>query len=91
LAVLTKGGLVAATRSLAIEYASRGLRVNAVTLGVIQTPAHSPASYSGMAGLHPLGRLGQVSDVVDGVLYLERAPFVTGEILHIDGGQAAGR
>jgi len=91
LAVLTKGGLVAATRSLAIEYASRGLRVNAVTLGVIQTPAHSQASYSGMAGLHPLGRLGQVSDVVDGVLYLERAPFVTGEILHIDGGQAAGR
>jgi NAD(P)-dependent dehydrogenase (short-subunit alcohol dehydrogenase family) len=91
LAVLTKGGLAAATRSLAIEYASRGLRVNAVTLGVIQTPSHHPGSYAGMAVLHPLGRLGQVSDVVDGVLYLERAPFVTGEILHIDGGQAAGR
>ena len=43
-----------------------------------------------MAALHPLGRLGEVSDVVDGILYLERATFVTGEILHIDGGQSAG-
>ncbi len=88
---LTKGGLVAAARSLAIEYASRGVRVNAVSLGVIQTPAHDPASYEGMAALHPLGRLGEVSDVVDGILYLERATFVTGETLHIDGGQTAGR
>ena len=90
LASLTKGGLAAVTRSLAIEYASRGVRVNAVALGVIKTPAHDPASYEGMAGLHPLGRVGEVSDVVDGILYLERATFVTGEILHIDGGQAAG-
>jgi NAD(P)-dependent dehydrogenase (short-subunit alcohol dehydrogenase family) len=90
LAVLTKGGLAAVARSLAIEYASRGIRVNAVSLGVIQTPIHDPASYAGMAALHPLGRLGQVSDVVDGILYLERATFVTGEILHIDGGQSAG-
>lgn len=90
LTALTKGGLVAVTRSLAVEYAQRGVRVNAVSLGVIQTPAHDPASYAGMAVLHPLGRLGDVGDVVDGVLYLERAPFVTGEILHIDGGQAAG-
>jgi NAD(P)-dependent dehydrogenase (short-subunit alcohol dehydrogenase family) len=90
LAALTKGGLAAVTRSLAIEYASRGVRVNAVALGVIKTPAHDPASYDGLAGLHPLGRVGEVSDVVDGVLYLERASFVTGEIVHIDGGQAAG-
>ena len=90
LPALTKGGLVAVTRSLAIEYASRGLRVNAVSLGVIQTPAHDPASYTGMGGLHPLGRVGEVTDVVEGILYLERAPFVTGETLHIDGGQAAG-
>jgi NAD(P)-dependent dehydrogenase (short-subunit alcohol dehydrogenase family) len=88
---LTKGGLVAVTRSLATEYASRSIRVNAVALGVIQTPAHDPSTYAGMASLHPLGRLGEVSDVVDGILYLERASFVTGEILHIDGGQAAGR
>jgi NAD(P)-dependent dehydrogenase (short-subunit alcohol dehydrogenase family) len=90
LAALTKGGLVAAARSLAIEYASRGVRVNAVSLGVIKTPIHDPASYEGIAALHPLGRVGEVGDVVDGVLYLERATFVTGEILHIDGGQAAG-
>lgn len=90
LAALTKGGLVAATRSLAIEYAARGLRVNAVSLGVIETPEHDPASYAGMASLHPLGRTGTVADVVDGILYLERAAFVTGETLHIDGGQAAG-
>jgi NAD(P)-dependent dehydrogenase (short-subunit alcohol dehydrogenase family) len=87
---LTKGGLVAATRALAIEYASHGVRFNAVSLGVIKTPEHDPASYEGMAALHPLGRLGEISDVVDGILYLERATFVTGEVLHIDGGQAAG-
>jgi len=91
LVALTKGGLDAVTRSLAIEYASRGVRVNAVAPGVIRTSLHDPASYEGLAALHPLGRLGEVSDIVDGALYLERATFVTGETLHIDGGQAAGR
>jgi NAD(P)-dependent dehydrogenase (short-subunit alcohol dehydrogenase family) len=91
LVALTKGGLAAVTRSLAIEYASRGVRVNAVAPGVIKTPTHDPASYTGLAELHPLGRLGEIDDIVDGILYLERATFVTGEILHIDGGQAAGR
>jgi NAD(P)-dependent dehydrogenase (short-subunit alcohol dehydrogenase family) len=90
LPALTKGGLAGVTRSLAIEYASRGVRVNAVALGVIRT-SDDPASYAGMADLHPLRRLGEIGDVVDGVLYLERATFVTGETLHIDGGQAAGR
>ena len=90
LASLTKGALAAVSRSLAIEYASRGVRVNAVSLGVIRTPAHDPASYAGLERLHPLGRVGEVSDVVDAILYLERAAFVTGEVLHIDGGQAAG-
>jgi len=90
LPALTKGGLVAATRSLAIEYASHGVRVNAVSLGIIRTPGHDPASYRGFEALHPLGRVGEVSDVVDAILYLERATFVTGETLHVDGGQAAG-
>jgi NAD(P)-dependent dehydrogenase (short-subunit alcohol dehydrogenase family) len=90
LPALTKGGLVAASRSLAIEYASHGVRVNAVSLGVIQTPAHDPVSYTALGPLHPLGHVGQVSDVVDAILYLERAPFVTGETLHVDGGQSAG-
>ena len=91
LASLTKGGLVAVTRSLAIEYAARGVRVNAVSLGVIRTPMNDPASYEGIGALHPLGRVGEIADVVDGILYLERASFVTGEILHIDGGQSAGQ
>ena len=91
LASLTKGGLVAATRSLAIEYASRGIRANAVSLGVIETPLNPPEAFAALAKLHPIGRVGQVSDVVAGILYLESAPFVTGEILHIDGGQSAGR
>ncbi len=90
LTALTKGGLVAVARSLAIEYAARGVRVNAVSLGVIRTPLHDAASYDGMGALHPLGRVGEVSDVVDAILYLERATFVTGETLHVDGGQAAG-
>ena len=66
LVALTKGGLAAVTRSLAIEYASRGVRVNAVAPEVIKTPRHELASYKGLAELHPLGRLGEVSDVVDG-------------------------
>jgi NAD(P)-dependent dehydrogenase (short-subunit alcohol dehydrogenase family) len=91
LAALTKGGLAAATRSLAVEYASRGIRVNAVSPGIIQTPVHPAESYEGLGGrLPPLGRVGQVSDVVDGVLFLESSPYITGEILHIDGGQIAG-
>lgn len=90
LAALTKGGLVAATHSLAIEYASRGIRVNAVSLGVINTPLVDPSTYAANAAVHPLGRMGEIADVVDGILYLERAGFVTGEILHIDGGQSAG-
>jgi NAD(P)-dependent dehydrogenase (short-subunit alcohol dehydrogenase family) len=70
--------------------ASRGLRVNAVSLGVIKTPPHDESAYAGMGALHPLGRVGEIEDVAGGILYLESASFVTGEILHIDGGQSAG-
>ena len=90
LAALTKGGLNAATKSLAIEYAQRGIRVNAVAPGTIKTPMHSVEEYAQLAALHPVSRLGEVSDVVDAILYLEAASFVTGEILHVDGGQSAG-
>jgi NAD(P)-dependent dehydrogenase (short-subunit alcohol dehydrogenase family) len=90
LAALTKGGLVSATKSLAVEYASRGIRVNALSLGVIRTPMNSAQSYDGLARLHPLGRVGEIDDVVRGILFLESSPFITGEILHIDGGQSAG-
>jgi NAD(P)-dependent dehydrogenase (short-subunit alcohol dehydrogenase family) len=90
LASLTKGGLNGATKSLAIEYAKRGIRVNAVALGVVKTPMHSVEAYAQLDALHPLGHMGEISDVVDAILYLEQANFVTGEILHVDGGQSAG-
>lgn len=91
LASLSKGGIDAATRSLAVEYASRGIRVNAVAPGVIKTPMHSPETHQALGALHPIGRMGKIDEVVDAVLFLEHAKFVTGETLHIDGGQAAGR
>ncbi|KRF13378.1 SDR family NAD(P)-dependent oxidoreductase [Paenibacillus sp. Soil787] len=91
LTALTKGGLNAATKSLAIEYADKGIRVNAVAPGVIKTPMHSVETYDYLAQLHPLGRMGEVQDIVDAIVYLESAQFVTGEILHVDGGQNAGQ
>ncbi len=91
LAALTKGGLAAATRSLAIEYAARGIRVNAVSPGIIQTPMHAPESSGGPGErLPPLGHVGQVSDVVGAILFLESSPYITGEIVHVDGGKTAG-
>ncbi|HIK17398.1 MAG TPA: SDR family oxidoreductase [Leptolyngbyaceae cyanobacterium M33_DOE_097] len=90
LASLTKGGLNAATKSLAIEYARRGIRVNAVALGTIKTPMHPVETHAQLGDLHPVGYIGEISDAVDAILYLESANFVTGEILHVDGGQSAG-
>jgi NAD(P)-dependent dehydrogenase (short-subunit alcohol dehydrogenase family) len=90
LASLTKGGLSAATKSLAIEYAKRGIRVNAVSPGIIKSPMNPVETHAQLAALHPVGRMGEISDIVDAILYLEGAGFVTGEILHVDGGQSAG-
>jgi NAD(P)-dependent dehydrogenase (short-subunit alcohol dehydrogenase family) len=90
LASLTKGGLNAATKSLAIEYASRGIRVNAVAPGIVKTPMHPPETHATLSGLHPMGRMADIEEIVDAVLFLENAKFVTGEILHVDGGQSAG-
>jgi NAD(P)-dependent dehydrogenase (short-subunit alcohol dehydrogenase family) len=90
LASLTKGGLNSVTKSLAIEYAGRGIRVNAVSPGIIRTPMHPAETHDALAGLHPVGRMGDVADIVDAIVFLEGAPFVTGEILHVDGGQSAG-
>jgi NAD(P)-dependent dehydrogenase (short-subunit alcohol dehydrogenase family) len=90
LASLTKGGLSAATKSLAIEYAKLGIRVNAVAPGVIKTPMHPVETHAQLAKMHPLGRMGEVSEIVGAILYLESASFVTGETIHVDGGQSAG-
>ena len=90
LASLSKGGLNAATRSLAIEYAKRGIRANAVAPGVIKSPMHPVETHAQLGALHPVGHMGEMTDIVDAVLYLEQAGFVTGEILHVDGGQSAG-
>ena len=90
MASLTKGGLAAATKSLAIEYAKKGIRVNAVSPGIIKTPMHAPETHEFLANLHPVGHMGETKDIVDAVLFLVNAAFVTGEILHVDGGQSAG-
>jgi NAD(P)-dependent dehydrogenase (short-subunit alcohol dehydrogenase family) len=66
------------------------VRVNAVAPGIIKTPMHAPGTHEFLAGLMPLGRMGEVKDVVNAVLYLESASFVTGEICHVDGGESAG-
>ncbi|WP_271410612.1 SDR family NAD(P)-dependent oxidoreductase [Pseudomonas sp. Q1-7] len=90
LASLTKGGINAATKSLAIEYAKRGIRVNAVSPGIIKTPMHGEETHAALGRLHPVGHMGETHDVAQAIVYLERAGFVTGEILHVDGGQSAG-
>jgi NAD(P)-dependent dehydrogenase (short-subunit alcohol dehydrogenase family) len=91
LTALTKGGLIAVTKSLAVEYACQAIRVNAISPGVIDTPMHTGVdAHLAYAGMHPQKRIGVVADIVHGALYLENAPFVTGEILHVDGGQNAG-
>ncbi len=90
LANLTKGGINSATKALALEYATKGIRVNAVSPGVVKTPMHQPEMHEFLASLHPMNRLGEIADVVSATMFLEDASFVTGEILHIDGGQSAG-
>ena len=91
LTALTKGGLNAVTRSLAIEFAGQGVRVNAVAPGVVKTPMHPVEAHPFLSSLHPVGRMGEIDDVVEAVLFLEKAGFVTGEIVHVDGGANAGR
>jgi NAD(P)-dependent dehydrogenase (short-subunit alcohol dehydrogenase family) len=89
--IMMKGALNAVTRALAIEYAKEGIRVNTVALGVINTPMHKPETHDFLKGLHPVGRMGEVKEVVDAILFLTDATFTTGEILHVDGGAHAGK
>ena len=89
--VLTKGGLNAVTAALAIEFAGEGIRFNAIGAGIIDTPMHKPETHGFLKTLHPIQRIGKVSEIVDAVLYLTDATFVTGEVLHVDGGAHAGK
>jgi NAD(P)-dependent dehydrogenase (short-subunit alcohol dehydrogenase family) len=89
--VMAKGALDAVTRALAMEYAKDGIRVNTVALGVIKTPMHKPETYESFKGSNPVGRMGEIQEVVDAVLFLTDATFTTGEILHVDGGAHAGK
>jgi NAD(P)-dependent dehydrogenase (short-subunit alcohol dehydrogenase family) len=89
--IMVKGALNAVTRALAIEYAKEGIRVNTVALGVINTPMHKPETHGFLKGLHPVGRIGEIKEVVDAILFLTDATFTTGEILHVDGGAHAGK
>ena len=91
LQVLTKGGLHAVARALAIEYAGQGIRVNTVALGAIRTPMHKMEAHDFLKSLQPIGRMGEIDEVVDAVMYLNDATFVTGEVLHVDGGAQAGK
>ena len=87
----SKGALNAATKSLAIEYATTGIRFNTISAGSIDTPMHQPESHEFLKRLHPIHRLGTVDEIIAALLYLDSAEFVTGEILHVDGGAHAGK
>jgi NAD(P)-dependent dehydrogenase (short-subunit alcohol dehydrogenase family) len=89
--MITKGGLQAVTRSLAMEYAKHGIRVNAVAPGVVYTPMHKDDSKDILKTLQPLGGISEVKDIVDAVVYLTEAKQVTGEVLHVDGGAHVGK
>jgi len=88
---LTKGGLNSITRALAIEYANDGIRVNAIAPGIVDTPMHKPEEHEFLKHLHPIARLAKVEEIVDAALFLVRAPFITGEVLYVDGGAHAGK
>jgi NAD(P)-dependent dehydrogenase (short-subunit alcohol dehydrogenase family) len=89
--IMVKGGLDAITGALAMEYAKNGIRINTVGAGIIETPMHKPETHHALKGLNPVGRLGEIQEVVDAVMYLTDATFTTGEILHVDGGSHAGK
>jgi len=88
--MITKGGLNTVIRSLAIEYAKEGIRFNAVAPGVVDTPLHKDDPEDLLKTLNPMGKISNVKDVVDAVLYMAQAGQVTGEVLHVDGGAHAG-
>lgn len=88
---MTKGGIHAITRSLAIEYAKDGIRVNAVAPGVVDTPLNRDNPKDFLKSLSPMSIISSVQEIVDAVIYLTEAEHVTGEVLHVDGGAHIGK
>jgi NAD(P)-dependent dehydrogenase (short-subunit alcohol dehydrogenase family) len=91
LAVLSKSPMSAVSKALALEYAANNIRFNTVSPGNINTPMHAKDNHAALAKFHPLARMGEISDIVDAVVYLQNATFVTGENIRVDGGVHAGR
>lgn len=89
--MITKGGIEAVTRSLALEYAKEKIRFNAVAPGQVDTPLHKDNPKDFLKTLSPMGTISDVSDIVDAVVYLTDARQVTGEVLHVDGGAHSGK
>jgi len=91
LSMITKGGLNAVTRSLAIEYAKEHIRFNAVAPGVVDTPLHAEDPEDSLKTLNPMGTISTVEDIAGAVVYLTEARQITGEVLHVDGGAHVGK
>ncbi len=91
LPILVKGGIAAATRSLAIEYADRGIRVNTIAPGIVDTPMHPPENHEFLKGLSPAHRIATTAEIAQAVVFLDAATFISGEVLHLDGGAHAGK
>jgi|SRR5580698_951326 NAD(P)-dependent dehydrogenase (short-subunit alcohol dehydrogenase family) len=89
--MVTKGGIEALTRSLAMEYVKEGIRFNAVAPGIVNTPMHPPDSHAFLKTLSPMGEISEISDIVEAILYLTDARHVTGEVLHVDAGGHNGK
>jgi len=90
-AMITKGGLDAVTRSLANEYAKNNIRFNAVAPGVVDTPMHKNTPKDFMKTLSPMGTISDAKEIAEAVVYVTEARHVTGEVLHVDGGSHVGR
>jgi NAD(P)-dependent dehydrogenase (short-subunit alcohol dehydrogenase family) len=89
--MLTKGGIEAITRSLAMEYVQHGIRVNAVAPSVVNRPSYKDKWNEFVKTYQPMGRIAEVKDIVEAVVYLTEAGQVTGEVLHVDGGAHVGK
>ena len=90
-AMITKGGIEAASKNIAMEYARDGIRVNTVAPGVVDTPLHRDNPKDFLKTLSPMNSISSAQEIVDAVVFLTEAPHITGEVLHVDGGAHLGK